>query len=323
MDRIRRLELFVRAVDTGSFAKAAASFEITPSGVSRAIAELEKQLGVALFHRTTRHLVVTEEGSELYQRGREILEKLDEVEGALANEPSSPKGTLRVGLNVPISRHVVMPTLATFIRKYPGLRLAFEILNSPQEMYAEGIDLLLRIGEPPDSDLVARKIAQIQYGLYASPTYIANAGTVSQPEDLIHHICLVHKPPWQAKPFDEWEFERNGESRSRIDLKPDYGQLSLSWTGESMRRRRLAPRGREPRRQIAHVYLDMFESAGLALDGITLRLCDKARRTCVRVPVVICEVVEARVGHPTAEKVSVDIPHPIEGNRKVEYPPRR
>ena len=81
MDRIRRLELFVRAVDTGSFAKAAASFEITPSGVSRAIAELEKQLGVALFHRTTRHLVVTEEGSELYQRGREILEKLDEVVG--------------------------------------------------------------------------------------------------------------------------------------------------------------------------------------------------------------------------------------------------
>jgi DNA-binding transcriptional LysR family regulator len=214
MDRIRRLELFVRAVDTGSFAKAAASFEITPSAVSRAIAELEKQLGVALFHRTTRHLKVTEEGSELYQRGREILEKLDEVEGALAKEPSSPKGTLRVGLNVPISRHVVMPALGTFIRRYPGLRLVFEILNSPQEMYAEGIDLLLRIGEPPDSDLVARKIAQIQYGLYASPSYIANAGTVFQPEDLIDHICLVHKPPWQAKPFDEWEFERNGESRS-------------------------------------------------------------------------------------------------------------
>ena len=188
--------------------------EVAVRQFGRAISELEKQLGVALFHRTTRHLKVTEEGSELYQRGREILEKLDEVEGALAKEPSSPKGTLRVGLNVPISRHVVMPALGAFIRKYPGLRLVFEILNSPQEMYAEGIDLLLRIGEPPDSDLVARKIAQIQYGLYASPAYIANSGTVSQPEDLIHHICLVHKPPWQAKPFDEWEFERNGESRS-------------------------------------------------------------------------------------------------------------
>jgi LysR family transcriptional regulator, transcriptional activator for dmlA len=214
MDRIRRLELFVRAVDTGSFAKAAASFEITPSGVSRAIAELEKQLGVALFHRTTRHLKVTDEGSDLYQRAREILEKLDEAEGALARVPGSPKGTLRVGLNVPISRHVIMPALGSFVRKYPGLRLIFEILNSPQEMYAEGVDLLLRIGDPPDSDLVARKLALIQYGLYASPTYIAAAGTASQPEDLIDHVCLVHKPPWQAKPFDEWEFERDGEKRS-------------------------------------------------------------------------------------------------------------
>jgi DNA-binding transcriptional LysR family regulator len=219
MDRIRRLELFVRAVDTGSFARAAASFEITPSAVSRAIAELEKQLGVALFHRTTRQLKVTEEGLELYQRGREILEKLDEVEGALANEPSAPKGTLRVGLNVPISRHVVMPALGTFIRKYPGLRLVFEILNSPQEMYAEGIDLLLRIGDPPDSDLLARKLAQIQYGLYASPNYVAKAGTISQPEDLNDHTCLVHKPPWQAKPFDEWEFERDGETR-RLKVFP-------------------------------------------------------------------------------------------------------
>src|SRR6476469_7090005 len=90
MDRIRRLELFVRAVDTGSFANAAASFELTPSGVSRAIAELEKQPAVALFHRTKRQQVLTEEGSEHDQRGRDILERRDEVEGELANEPSSP-----------------------------------------------------------------------------------------------------------------------------------------------------------------------------------------------------------------------------------------
>jgi len=93
--------------------------------------------------------------------------------------------------------------------------------------------------------------------------------------------------------------------------------------GKSTRHRRLAPRGREPRRQIAYVYLDVFESTGLALYAITLGLGDKARRTSVRIPVVICKVMEARVGHPTTEKVSVDIPHPLARNREVEYPPRR
>ena len=79
------------------------------------------------------------------------------------------------------------------------------------------------------------------------------------------------------------------------------------------------PRAREPRREIAHVYLDVVESTGLALYAITYRFCDKARRTSVRVPVVVCEVMEARFGDPSTEKVSANIPRPIEGNREVEY----
>src|SRR6476620_10767156 len=79
------------------------------------------------------------------------------------------------------------------------------------------------------------------------------------------------------------------------------------------------PRAREPRREIAHVYRDVVESTGLALYAIAYRCCDKARRTSVRVPVVVCKVMGARFGDPSTEKVSVNIPRPIEGNREVEY----
>lgn len=213
MDRVRRIELLVRAADAGSFAKAARSLDLTPSAVSHAIAELEKELRVPMFHRTTRQLRLTEDGEAVYRRGRDILRQLAELDSEVLRSPERLTGTLRVGMPVALSQYVIMPALSGFIRRYPNLQLHFHVQTQTKEMHAEGVDVLLRIGDPPDSGLIARRLAQTRTAIYAGPEYLKVAGTPVCPEDLLQHRCLVFKPASMTKALDEWEFERAGEHK--------------------------------------------------------------------------------------------------------------
>jgi DNA-binding transcriptional LysR family regulator len=213
VDRVRRIELLVRAAEAGSFARAAKLLDLDPSAVSHAIAELEKELRVTLFYRTTRQLRLTEDGEEIVRRGREILRELAELESVAAEADGRLTGILRVGMHVPISRHVVMPRLPDFMRRHPELRLECLLLAQVKDLHAAGLDVLLRAGEPPEVDLVARKLAEIKLGVYASPTYLEAAGEPATPENLLRHRCLIHKPPSAMRPWDEWAFERDGERR--------------------------------------------------------------------------------------------------------------
>src|SRR3954471_9990562 len=123
MNRVHRIEMLVRAADTGSFAKAAQSLGLSSSAVSRAIAELEAQLRVSLFYRTTRSLRLTEAGEALYRHGREVLDKLADLENAVSRDAGRFSGVLRVGLSGPLNRNIVMPAVASFMRRHPALRL--------------------------------------------------------------------------------------------------------------------------------------------------------------------------------------------------------
>lgn len=219
MDRVRRIELLVRAADAGSFSKAARSLDLTPSAVSHAIAELEKELRVPMFHRTTRQLRLTEDGEAVYRRGCDILHLLAEFDSDVRRAPERLTGTLHVGLPSALSQDVIMPALSGFVRRYRNLRLHFHIQTQPKEMHAEGVDVLLLIGDPPESGLIARKIAQFRFAVYAAPDYLKVAGTPARPEDLLLHQCLAFKPASMTKPLDEWEFERAG-TRKLIKLVP-------------------------------------------------------------------------------------------------------
>jgi DNA-binding transcriptional LysR family regulator len=210
MDRLRRLELLVRAADAGSFAKAAESLDLTPSAVSHSIAQLERDLRVTLFYRTTRQLRLTDDGEELYRRAREILDKLAEAEGFVTRARARLTGTLRIGLPTVVSLHIVMPALPQFMKQHPGLKIETSVAKQVKEMHAGGFDVLLRVGEPGDSGLIARKVAQVRYGVYAAPDYLKAAGEPLTPADLSRHRCLVFKPNWSTKPLDEWRFERGG-----------------------------------------------------------------------------------------------------------------
>jgi LysR family transcriptional regulator for bpeEF and oprC len=218
MDRVRKIEIFVRTADAGSFSKAALSLDLTPPAVSHAIAKLERELRVTLFYRTTRRMTLTEEGAEFYRRGQELLAKLGEVESTFSRTPDQLHGMLRVGIT-PTVQSVIMPAFGTFLRKHPDLQVEFHRMNYSKELHAEAVDVLLRINEPTQAGLVAREIAQVKYGIYASPGYLRAAGMPSDPGDLLRHRCLAHRPSWLPRPFTRWAFERNGV-RKVIEIVP-------------------------------------------------------------------------------------------------------
>jgi len=213
MEKLRRLEMVVRAADAGSFSKAARALDVTPSAVSRAVTDLERELRVTIFYRTTRQLRLTQDGETICERGRAILDQLSELEAAVAKPSERLRGTLRVGLSVTLSRGIIMPAIAAFTRRHPDLRLEMIVLTQVKEMHAEGVDLMLRVAEPPDSSLIARRVATIRFGVYGSPDYLERAGIPAEPDDLLRHRCLVYWYPGFGKSLNEWIFERQGERK--------------------------------------------------------------------------------------------------------------
>jgi DNA-binding transcriptional LysR family regulator len=210
MDRLRRIEMLVHAAETGSFARAAAALQVTPSAVSHGIAELEAQLRTTLFYRTTRQLRMTEAGEAAYRSAREVIDRLAAFEAAAGGaDPAEPlAGTLRVGVTGPIGRLILLPRIVGFLRQHPELRLEFISPTRPLEMEAGGMDVMLRVGPLPDSGLIARRLAVLRLIACASPDYLAERGEPEEPEDLLRHRCLVHRPPFHQTPWHDWAFER-------------------------------------------------------------------------------------------------------------------
>ena len=219
MDRIRRLEMLRCAADGRSFAAAAKTLELSPSAVSKGIAELEQSLGVTLFNRTTRQLQLTEDGRQVYEQARDILERVDALEEGVSSRRMRVAGTLRVGLSAALNRHVILPRLAMLLNQHPELNIELCMTQDPRAMQLDNIDVLLTVGEPPSSRLVARRLVQGRPGVYASPDYVRRHGEPSQPEQLADHRCLVFRPPWLTLPVDVWRFNKDGIDKA-IQISP-------------------------------------------------------------------------------------------------------
>ena len=219
MEKLRRLEMVVRAAEAGSFSKAARTLDVTPSAVSHAVSDLEKELRISVFYRTTRQLRLTQEGEAVCERGRAILDQLAELEGSVARPSGRLRGTLRIGLSVSLSRGIIMPAIARFTRRHPDLRLEMLVLMQVKEMHAEGVDLMLRVTEPPES-LIARRVGTVRFAVYGSPEYLERAGVPAEPEDLLRHRCLVYRYPGSGERWDRWNFERGTERRTVDIIQP-------------------------------------------------------------------------------------------------------
>jgi DNA-binding transcriptional LysR family regulator len=210
MDRTHRLEMLVRAADGGSFASAARALDRTPSAISRGISELERSLQVTLFNRTTRQLQLTEDGQQVYRQAVDILERMGELEGSVRSRPAKIAGTVRVGVAAPLNRHVLMPRIASFQSRYPDIHVDLRTTQDPKAMQAENIDVLLHVGEPPPSRLIAQRLGQGRPAAYASPDYLRRFGEPLDPDELAGHACLVFNPPFLHHPAMDWRFERGG-----------------------------------------------------------------------------------------------------------------
>ncbi|MEK9662168.1 MAG: LysR family transcriptional regulator [Alphaproteobacteria bacterium] len=192
MDTLTGMDLFVRAVDTGSFSETARAMNLTPSAVSKQIARLEDRLGARLFNRTTRRLAPTEEGRAYYERCRQILADVEESEAAVSQLNATPRGVLRVNMPLVFGRRHVVPAFAEFLRLYPDVHLDVTMTDQFVDPIAEGVDMLIRVGELKDSSLIARKLAGARRVVAAAPSYWTERGKPQQPADLAGHNCLTY-----------------------------------------------------------------------------------------------------------------------------------
>ncbi len=202
MDILGAMQTFVRVVEQASFSRAAALLDVQTSAVSRAVSALEKDLGVDLFHRTTRSLSLTEPGATFYQHARGVLREMEEARSAVSALQDRPQGLLRLALPDAFARLHIMPHMAEFLARFPDLRLDLSLSDIRVDLVAVGADAAIRIGPLLDSSLVARKLAPHRRIACASPAYLETGPPLRRPEDLLHHNCLIYS----LQPSPNWFF---------------------------------------------------------------------------------------------------------------------
>jgi DNA-binding transcriptional LysR family regulator len=224
MDKLSAMATFVRAVDAGSLSGAARSLPSSLTSVSRQISALEEHFGTRLLLRTTRRLALTDEGRILYERAKAILGEVKEIEAALSRDRHQPSGRIRVAAPSLMGRLVIAPLLAEFLRRYPALSVDLLLVDRAVDLVEEDIHLAIRIGRLRDSQLVARKLADLRMIVCAAPAYLAQRGAPQAPGDLAHHDCLVFSDvPSSA----EWRFADDGKAGRKIRISGRLWMNSL------------------------------------------------------------------------------------------------
>lgn len=213
MDKLAAIKAFVSVAEEGGFSAAAIELGLSKSAASRQISALEEELGAQLLKRSTRSVRLTDSGYAYLERCRALLADLEEADRAIAALQNEPKGLLKI--NAPMSFGVshAAPAVADFMARYPELQVALILNDRFVDPYDEGFDVTLRIGTLEDSTLAARKLAQIEMGLYASPAYIEKHGRPRGPDDLKSHVALHY-----GKPASHTEWDLRG-ARATVPVR--------------------------------------------------------------------------------------------------------
>ncbi|EOI3567889.1 LysR family transcriptional regulator [Cronobacter dublinensis] len=211
MDKIHAMRLFVRVAELESFTRAAETLSLPKGSVSRQIQALESALGTRLLHRTTRRVHLTQDGQVYYERARDLLANLDELDGLFLHDPASVSGRLRVDMPVAVAQNVVIPRLPEFLHHYPGIALELSSSDRLVDVVREGFDCVVRVGQLKDSGLVARPLGRLSQVNCASPDYLARFGCPETLDDLASHAMVHYTPTLGTRPLG---FEIGYESES-------------------------------------------------------------------------------------------------------------
>ena len=236
MDRLDAMRLFVRIVDLASFTKAADELQLPRASVSLALQQLELRLGVRLLNRTTRHVSPTLDGQAYYLRCQQILQDVGETEDLFRSAQLKPKGKLRVDMQGTQAQRFVLPYLGDFHARYPDVELEIGLGDRFVDLVREGVDCVLRSGEPRDSSMVGRRVAQLRQVTCASRDYVARRGLPHTLDEFSTHEAVNYiGSSGRVLPFD---FVVDGEKHSitlrgpvTVSSAAAYGACCLAGLG--------------------------------------------------------------------------------------------
>ncbi|EKS6737857.1 LysR family transcriptional regulator [Enterobacter ludwigii] len=215
-DYLGDVEVFIAVVEHGSFTAAAVALSTTPSVLSRAVSRLETRLGRQLLQRTTRRVGLTEAGRVYLEQARSAFSLLDEAERNGQGKEGDLTGRVRMSVPTTYGHYRLPPLLAQFSQHYPRVQVDLNITNRNVDLIAEGFDLAIRLGQMPDSGLVARKLEDAALLLVASPAYLHRMGTPQTLDDLHRHMCLPFILPRTGR-IAPWVFR---EDERDVDWLP-------------------------------------------------------------------------------------------------------
>jgi len=190
LDRFTSMTAFVRTVETGSFTAAAESLDLSQQMVAKHVAALERRLGMRLLNRTTRAQGLTAVGRSYYERCKTALAAVEAAEHVATEAVAEPVGLLRVTAPISFGRYVLMPVLTDYLRTYPKVDIDLVLTDRVVDLVDEGFEAAFRIGELPDSGLIARSLAPQDFAMAASPGYLAGNRAPECPADLASHECM-------------------------------------------------------------------------------------------------------------------------------------
>ncbi|PKF60787.1 LysR family transcriptional regulator [Psychromonas sp. psych-6C06] len=212
MDTLDGFKTVIAVVETGSFTAAAIRLDMSKALVSKYVGEVEKQLGIRLFNRSTRKLSLTEAGQSYYQGALSLTSKYEQLVDTVTGEQTNPRGLLRISTSVTFGDTLLSPKLPLFLKQYPDLKAEVLLTDRKIDMLEEGVDVLIRIGGVDDSTLIARQINHFPLLLCASPEFIKTHGKPQRVADLLTLNCIVDSNFAIAK---QWPFtDKNGHTET-------------------------------------------------------------------------------------------------------------
>ena len=192
MDRFHELGAFIAVVEAGGFSAAARRTGESQPAVSKAIAALEKRLGVALFNRSTRSVTLTDQGQRYYERTKPLVDEMDDADGELTSSTQNVSGLIRIAASSTFGRLHVLPLIPDLLSLNPGLRVDLVLSDFFRDMVEDRIDLAIRVGPVEESEAVVRRVASTPLVCVGSRRYFEKRGIPKTPAELIDHNCLVY-----------------------------------------------------------------------------------------------------------------------------------
>ena len=205
MNRLEAMQIFVRVAELASFTRAANSLGLPKASVSTAVQQLETALGARLLQRTTRRVEMSQDGRAFYERCKDLLVDMDELQSMFQQGPQSLRGRLRVDMPGGVARMHVIPQLPAFLREHPRLELELSSTDRRVDLVREGFDCVVRVGLPAEPHLIARPLGRFRMINCASPGYLREHGTPQTLDDLATHQ-LIHYVPTLGAKSPGWEY---------------------------------------------------------------------------------------------------------------------